>query len=132
MMLRNDNLGKLFLRIAVAVIILFHGWFKLTHGVGWIQGMLGGIGFLAYGTYLAELIAPVLILVGFRTRLAALFIVVDMFVAILMVLRTAIFSVKEMGGGWAIEIEAMLMLCALALFFTGSGKYSVSSSGKWD
>lgn len=132
MMLKNDDLGKFFLRIAVAVIILFHGWFKLTHGVGWIQGMLGGMGFLAYGTYLAELIAPLLILVGFRTRLAALFVVADMLVAILMVLHTAMFSVKEMGGGWAIEIEAMLMLCALALFFTGSGKYAVSSSGKWD
>jgi len=131
-MLKNDNLGKLFLRIAVAVIILFHGWFKLTHGIGWIQGMLGGMSFLAYGTYLAELIAPVLILVGFRTRLAALFIVIDMLVALIMVLDKAIFSVKEMGGGWAIEVEAMLMLCALALVFTGSGKYAVSSSGKWD
>jgi putative oxidoreductase len=131
-MLKNDNLGKLFLRVAVAVIILFHGWYKLTHGVAWIQGMLGGMGFLAYGAYLAELIAPVLILIGFRTRLAALLIVADMLVAILMVLRSAIFSVKEMGGGWAIEVEAMLMLCALALFFTGSGKYAVSSSGKWD
>jgi putative oxidoreductase len=131
-MLKNDNLGKLFLRIAVAVIILFHGWFKLTHGVGWIRGMLGGMGFLAYGVYLAELIAPVLILIGFRTRLAALLIVVDMLVAIAMVLHTAIFSVNPMGGGWAIEVEAMLMLCSLALLFTGSGKYAVSSSGKWD
>ncbi len=44
MTLQNDNLGKLFLRIAVAVIIFFHGWYKLTHGIGWIQGMLGGAG----------------------------------------------------------------------------------------
>ncbi len=132
MISRNDNLGKLLLRIAVAVIIFFHGWFKLTHGVGWIQGMLGGAGFLAYGVYLAELIAPVFLLVGFRTRLAALFIIVDMLFAFILVLNGAIFSVKEMGGGWSIEIEAMLLLCSLALFFTGAGKYAASSSKKWD
>jgi len=132
MTLGNDNLGKLLLRIAVAVIIFFHGWYKLTHGVGWIQGMLGGAGFLAYGVYLAELIAPVMILIGFRTRLAALLIAVDMIVAIVMVLHNTIFSVKEMGGGWAIEIEAMLLLCSLALFFAGAGKYAASSSHKWD
>jgi putative oxidoreductase len=132
MLSKNDDLGKLFLRIAVALIIVFHGWFKLTHGVAWIQGMLGGLGFLAYGTYLAELIAPVFILIGLRTRLAALLIVVDMLSAILMVLRTSFFSVKAMGGGWSVEVEAMLLLGALALFFTGAGKYAVSPSGKWD
>ena len=132
MISKNDDRGKLFLRIAVAGIILFHGWFKLTHGVGWIQGMLGGMGFLAYGTYLAEVVAPLFILVGFRTRLAALAIVIDMLVAILLVLRTSLFTVKEMGGGWAIEIEAMMLLCALALFYTGAGKYAISSTGNWD
>ena len=132
MVLKNDDLGKLFLRIAVALIIVFHGWFKLTHGVGWIESMLGGMGFLAYYTYLAELVAPLLILIGFRTRLAALLIVVDMIAALLMVLHGAIFSIKQMGGGWSIEIEAMLLLCSLALIFTGSGKYALSSSRKWD
>ena len=132
MISRNDDRGKLFLRIAVAGIILFHGWFKLTHGVGWIQGMLGGMGFLAYGTYLAELVAPLFIIVGFRTRLAALVIVIDMLMAILLVLRTSLFTVKQMGGGWAIEVEGMMLLCALALFYTGSGKYAISSTGKWD
>jgi uncharacterized membrane protein YphA (DoxX/SURF4 family) len=43
-------------------------------------------------------IAPVFILVGFSARLAALLIVADMLVAILMVLHTAIFSVNQMGG----------------------------------
>jgi putative oxidoreductase len=132
MILQNENLGKLFLRIAVAVILFFHGWYKLTHGIGWIQGMLGAAGFLAYGTYLAELIAPVMIIVGFRTRLAALFIVIDMIFAFILVLSGAILSVKQMGGGWSVEIEVMLLLCSVALLFSGAGKYAVSSSKKWD
>ena len=131
-MLKNDDLGKLLLRFAVALIVFFHGWFKLMHGVAWIQGMLGGMGFLAYAVYLAELVAPLMILVGFRTRLAALFVAVDMLVAILVVLRGSIFTVKEMGGGWAIETEAMLLLCSLALIFTGAGKFAISSSARWD
>jgi putative oxidoreductase len=131
-MLKNDDLGKLFLRIAVAVIILFHGWFKLMHGIAWIQGMLGRMGFLAYAVYLAELVAPLMILVGFRTRFAALLLAVDMLVAILMVLHGAIFTVKEMGGGWAIETEAMLLIGSLALIFTGAGKFAISSSVRWD
>lgn len=132
MILQNENLGKLFLRIAVAVILFFHGWYKLTHGISWIQGMLGAAGFLAYGTYLAELIAPVMIIVGFRTRLAALFIVIDMIFAFILVLSGAILSVKQMGGGWSVEIEVMLLLCSVALLFSGAGKYAVSSSKKWD
>ncbi len=73
-----------------------------------------------------------MIIVGFRTRLAALFIVIDMIFAFILVLSGAILSVKQMGGGWSVEIEVMLLLCSLALLFTGAGKYAASSSKKWD
>lgn len=132
MAFHNDNLGKLFLRIAVAVIIFFHGWYKLTHGIGWIQGMFGPVGFIAYGVYLAELIAPVMIIIGFRTRLAALIIIIEMIIAFILVLHGSIFTVKQMGGGWSVEIEAMLLLCSVALLFTGAGKYAASSTKQWD
>jgi hypothetical protein len=62
---RSDDAGKLVLRLAVAGIILFHGLFKLTHGVEWIRQPLGDLGLpgiLAYGAYLGEVVAPVLIL----------------------------------------------------------------------
>jgi len=123
--------GRLVLRLAVATIVLFHGVFKLTHGVAWMAGPLGAFGlpaFLAYGTYIAELIAPVLLIVGYKVRLAALIIAFDMFMAIVLVLRGQIFKIREGGGGWGIELEALILLSAVAVFFLGAGRYGIGGS----
>lgn len=131
--LRSDDLGKLVLRLTIAILMLFHGWFKVQHGVGWIAGMLGGAGFLAFGVYIAEIIAPLFIIFGLRTRLAALVIAFDMVMAYVLVLRPHLFAIKEMGGGLATEIELFFLLGSLALFFMGGGKYSITGGkGAWD
>lgn len=130
---KSDDVGKLILRVTVGGLMLFHGISKLSTGVSWIEGMLGGLGFIAYGVYLAEVIAPILILAGWWTRPAALLIVIDMLVAILLVFGSRIFTIREMGGGWTIELEAFFLLGALALWFTGAGKYSVKKGeGMWE
>ncbi len=132
----TDDLGKLTLRVAIAVVMLFHGVAKLLHGVAWMHGPLAAVGlpfFIAYGVYVAEIIAPALMILGYRTRLAALTIVFDMVMAIILVLRPAFFTVKPMGGGWGVEIEMLLLLGALAVFFIGGGKYTVSrAQSTWD
>src|SRR5215472_6677625 len=98
--------GRLILRLALAFILLFHGIYKLGHGVAWIEPMLAQIhlpAVLAYGPYIAEAVAPVFLILGFQVRLAAMTIVVDMCFAIGLVLRHQIFALKqEPGGGWAI------------------------------
>lgn len=133
---KSDDVGKLVLRIVLAVILLFHGYSKLVHGVSWIVGMLSNMGipgFIAYGTYIAEVIAPILLVVGLYSRLAAATIIIDMLVAIFLVLPSQIFAVKEMGGGWGIELEAMILFCGVAVWFLGSGKYAISKGqGMWD
>jgi len=135
-MSRNDDLGKLLLRLGVGVIVLFHGAAKLSHGVEWMRGPLGEIGLpgvLAYGAYIGEVIAPLLIILGLRTRIAALLVAFDLFMAVVLVLRHEIFAIKPMGGGWAIELEALIFLASLALFFVGGGKYGISKAkSKWD
>jgi len=128
---RGIDAGLLLLRVALATIVLFHGVFKLTHGVGWIGDVLhshGLPGFLAYGVYVAEVVAPVLLFVGLFTRLAALATAFDMFVAIAMVQHRQIFTVNE-GGGWGIEIEAMIFLTSVVLVLTGGGRYALTRSG---
>ncbi|HWP81038.1 MAG TPA: DoxX family protein [Bacteroidota bacterium] len=130
---KSDDVGKLLLRVAVGGLMLFHGVSKLSTGVAWIEGMLGGFGFMAYATYLAEVLAPILILVGVWTRPAALLIMIDMLTAILLVFGSAALTIKEMGGGWTIELEVFFLLSALALWFTGAGKYSIKKGiGVWD
>ena len=131
----SDDIGKLILRFTVGGIMLFHGVWKLMHGIGWIPPILhmhGLPGFLAYGVFIAEVIAPLLLFVGWLTRLASLAIMVDMLMAILLVLHHVVFAVKLGGGGWDIEVEAFFFLGALVLFFTGAGKYSISRGrGQW-
>jgi len=126
---RSDDIGKLLLRLAIGGTLLFHGVFKIQQGVAWIAGPLGEFGlpgFLAYGTYLAEVVAPILILLGIWTRPAALVVAFDLFMAIVLVLRPQLFTVKEMGGGWGVELEALFLLGALALVFLGAGKYRLT------
>ena len=116
--------------------MLFHGVWKMMHGIGWLPPVLHMHGlpeFLAYGVFVAEVLAPLLLFAGWQTRLASLTIVIDMVMALLLVLRNDIVSVKQGGGGWGIEIEAFFLLAAVTLFFTGAGKYSISGGkGRWD
>lgn len=132
----SDDLGKLILRLSVGGIMLFHGLSKIMHGIGWLPPLLqmhGLPGFLAFGVFIAEVVAPILLFAGLWTRLASLAIVIDMVMAITLVLRNEIFAVKQGGGGWGIEIEAFFLLGSLAVFFLGAGKYGVSrGNGKLD
>ena len=124
----RTDIGLLVLRVGTAAIVLFHGVAKLANGVEWIKQPLGALGlpgFLSYGTYVAEVAAPLLLIVGLWTRLAALAISFDMFMAVVLVLRSQAFAIKEAGGGWAIELEALIFFAALALVFTGGGRLGI-------
>ena len=126
--LQNSDLGKLILRIACGGILLFHGVFKVTHGIPDVMELTAKAGlppFLAYGTYLGEFIAPILILIGYQTRIAGLIVALNMLLSILIAHSDIMFSVNDYGG-WMIETNMLYMLSALALAFTGAGKYSLS------
>jgi len=132
-MKKNTDIGLLLLRITIAGLMLFHGVAKLSNLDG-IKNMLSGVGIpemMAYGIYITELIAPSLILVGIRTRLASIVFFFGMMAAIFLAHSDNIFTLSKAGG---LEIELILLFAfgALVLFFTGSGKYAVSTSNTWD
>ncbi|MCM8570336.1 DoxX family protein [Gramella jeungdoensis] len=131
--MRNVNVGLLILRISLGVLMLFHGIAKLITGVAGIAGMIDDYGptFLAYGVYIGEIIAPIFLILGFRTRLAGLVYVATMLVAVLIAHLGDITSLSK-AGGWAIELPALYFFGGLALFFTGGGKLAVSRKNKWD
>ncbi len=131
---RNYNTGLLLLRLTLGGLMLFHGIAKITHGVDGISGMLAGKGipgFLAYGVFIGEIVAPALMIVGFRTRLAALVFAVNMLVAFVLAYPTDIFALGK-SGGWALELIGLYFFGALALVLTGGGKFSISKSEWWD
>ena len=123
----TDDYGKLLLRAVLALLILFHGLSKLSGGVGFISGMLQQAGLpavFAYGVYIGEVIAPLMILVGIFTRLAALVVAVNMVVALLLVHTKDFFTLADTGG-WALELQGMYLGAALAVALLGAGRYSI-------
>ena len=128
-LLHNDALGKLIIRLSLGVLILFHGVAKILHpdSLGVIRAMLEGAnlpGELAYGVYVGEVIAPLMILVGIYCRLGGFVVVVNMLFAIWLAHSADIFSLSD-HGGWALELQGFYLFSGLALIFLGSGRYAV-------
>ena len=131
---KSINTGLLLMRVTIGILMFFHGFSKLLHGINGIVGRMadtGLPGFFAYGVYLGEVVAPILIIVGFRTRLAALIFAFNMLVAVLLAHSDSIFTLSR-SGGWAIELIGLYFFGAISLFFTGAGKYAVSTKSWWD
>ncbi|MGI6242376.1 MAG: DoxX family protein [Prevotella sp.] len=127
--LRNIDLGLLILRLSIGGLMLFHGIHKAVYGVDGIAEMLAAIGlpsFIAYGALLCELVAAFMIVLGVWTRAAAAIMVGNMIVAILMAHTDVLFSINSSTGGWAVELPALYLLGALALCFTGGGRYALT------
>jgi putative oxidoreductase len=131
----TDDLGKLILRVSLAVLLLFHGIAKLTGGVGFITGMLSQMGLPAavgYLVYVGEVIAPALVLIGLWTRPAALVIAINMIVAVLLVHTKEFFTMTQTGG-WALELQAFYFFAAASVALLGAGRFSVGGrNGKWN
>jgi putative oxidoreductase len=126
----TDDTGKLILRVSLAIILLFHGYAKITGGVGFIGGMLAKAGLpeaLGYLVYIGEVVAPLMILAGIFTRPAALVIAINMIVAVLMVHTAEFFTINKQGG-WALELQGMFFFAAVAVAFLGAGRYSLGGA----
>ncbi len=126
--MRDQDFGLLVLRVSTGGLLLFHGFSKLINGVGPIGEMLTAMGlpsFIAYGTLLVELVAGMFIVFGLWTRAAAVAVAFNMVIAILMVHVSQIFTLSPQGG-WAIELPMLYLLPALALAFTGGGRYAIT------
>jgi putative oxidoreductase len=115
-----NDLGLLLLRIGF-------GGFMLTHGIPKISMLSNPSDFgdpIGVGPTLSlilaligEVLAPILLIVGYKTKLAAIPAVITMAVAAFIVHASDDLGTKE---------HALLFLIAfLVLFFTGAGKYSI-------
>ena len=124
---RGFDTALLILRLVLGVLVLLHGIAKLPPPPEGITGMLAQANLppvLAYGVYLGEIVAPILLIVGVWTRLAAIVIAINMIVAVLMAHAGDLLKLGEQGG-YALELQAMFLFVAIALTFTGAGRLSV-------
>ena len=123
----GQDLGKLLLRVGLGLLILFHGFSKVVGGPGFILGIVQKAGLpvvLGYGVYVGEVLAPLLLILGLWTRLAALVVAVNMVVAVLLVHLGEFFTMSKTGG-WALELQGMYFLAAVAVALLGAGRLSV-------
>jgi putative oxidoreductase len=127
----NDDVGKLVLRLTVAGLMLFHGIAKIMHpgSLDFIGGMLAGYGLpsiLAYGVYVGEVIAPLMVIVGYKARIGALLMAINMLFAIALAHTGDLLSLSE-HGGWSVELQMFYLLTAVAVVFLGSGRHAVKA-----
>jgi len=123
-----DDAGKLVLRLTLGILVLLHGIAKLMNGIGPIEGMLVAKGmpaFFAWGAYIGEVLAPLLVILGLYTRIGALLIVANMLVAFVLVHTTHVFMIND-SGGWQLELQGMFLFGAVAVALLGAGQYSVA------
>ncbi|MFC5473860.1 DoxX family protein [Paraherbaspirillum soli] len=130
-----DDLGKLVLRSTLAILILFHGVSKILNGPGFVVGLINNAGLppvLAYGVYFGEVVAPLLILFGFWTRIGALLVIANMLTAFALVHSKQLLTLSD-AGGWALELQGFFLFTAVTILLLGAGRYSVGgSNGRWN
>ncbi len=133
----SDDVGKLFLRIVIAVAIFPHGAQK-------VLGIFGGNGLdatwkfftetlhiapvLAGAAIAVEFLAPLFLLLGLFTRAAAVALAVLMFVA--MQYHTANGFFMNWTGtqaGEGVEYHLLFLGAAIALVLLGGGRFSLLS-----
>ncbi len=127
--LLDVDTGKLIVRLCVGGLMLFHGIAKMIHpgALDFIGGMLTAYGLpavLAYGVYIGEVLAPLMVIVGFKARVGGLIMAVNMLFALLLAHTGDFFSLSE-HGGWMIELQMFYLLSSVAVVFLGSGRLAI-------
>ena len=116
-----SDIGKLILRISFSLILIPHGWSKINRlfaedikfsdpiGIGEVPSLI----LVAF----AEFMAPILIILGFKTRWFSIFPIITMVVVVF---------IHKWGQGF-LEIEKALLFLSgfLAIALIGPGKYSI-------
>lgn len=124
----NSDIAKLLLRVSLGIFILFHGFYKIIHGIGGVEAMLTASSlpmFLAYGVYLGELIAPIFIILGLYARVASLVLAFNMLVAMYLAYGFSFGLAKY--GGLVMESPLMFFVMAIVIALLGSGKFSINN-----
>ena len=126
----REDVALLLLRVTLGVLILFHGFAKIRfpEARAFIVESLAAVSLptiLHLGVYLGELVAPALLIAGIFSRPAAAVIGVNMLFALGLAHTGELFSLNE-AGGWAIELQVIFLVTAVALALLGPGRFSVS------
>lgn len=121
-----QDLGLLVARLILGVILVAHGWQRLTHGIDSTIGLMQQAGLpepvlFAWGATVLELVGGGLLVFGLLTPIVAAFIAAEQVMVIVWL--------RWQNGLWQVSngIEYPAVMAALALIFVvfGSGRTGV-------
>ena len=124
----SENIGKLILRLMLGGMMLFHGIDKALHGISFIKGIVVKQGLpeiLAHGVYVGEILAPLFLIIGWKSRFWAGVIAVNMLVALYLAHMDDLLKLGT-HGAWAVEVPMFYLFSAFTIVFLGSGKYAIT------
>jgi len=119
--MNTSDIGKLVLRVFFSLLMLTHGWGKLNRlfadevkfgdplGIGSVPTLILAV--------FAEFVAPILIIIGFKTRWISLLPIAIMTVAVLIVHASDPFKRQE--------LPLLYLTGFVAIALIGPGKYSI-------
>jgi len=120
----NINYALLFLRIAIGVMMLTHGWGKLVTLFGndpiqfadpFGMGPAASLGLSVF----AEVFCSILLIFGFLTRFAAITLIINMSTAVIFAHAADPFSGKEMA--------LLYLTVSVTILSAGAGKFSLDN-----
>ena len=125
----SEDTAKLILRLTLGILVLAHGVFKIMNpgAIDFIGSLFSSFhlpAFFAYAVYIGEVVAPIMLIIGYKTKLAAGLISFTLLVAIILAHTGDLMKLNAMGG-WAIELQAMFLFIGLAIVGLGAGKCSI-------
>lgn len=133
-MTSQEDLGRLLLRLTVGILLLFHGIAKVRYGISGIEKMVISHGLpaaVAWGVYIGEVLAPVLMILGSYARLGGLLASLNMLIAILLAHWNQMGTFAR-NGAWELELQALFLVGALCVALLGPGKHSLGGGGRWN
>jgi putative oxidoreductase len=123
---RLQPLALLLMRLALGAIMVAHGYHKVFGGLHHHAQMVAGLGlpaWLGYVSAFTEFFGGLLILVGLFTRVAALGVCLDLFVAIWKVyLHNGLIGSPDRPG---YEFALAAFALAFAIIFFGGGPIAI-------
>lgn len=127
---KHRDYAALFLRIAIGVVFMYHGYDKLfVTTPANFAGFLAGFGVpatltVAWAVAIVEFVGGLLILIGLFTRYVALLLAIEMIFAFFLIHMRNGFLVSNNG----FEFVLVLFLSCVALLFSGSRSISVEKN----
>ena len=120
------NFGLLILRLALGVCLFMHGVAKIMNGISGVKSMLVAKNipeFVAYGVYLGEIVAPVMIILGLFCRIGAL-LVLGLCGIILYVAYPDLTAMSS-HGGFTAEILYLYIGISFCFLVCGGGRFAI-------